>query len=122
MPWFGFGEDALPTIATRLSIIDHYGNILKCDMVFIRMEDTVFCRIGGDWKLLCSARRLVKGHAIKFAVTENTRNGILHIRHVPLQCVHRGFVKSMNTSDARHVYQVNHYFIQCPLRKKCSDI
>ncbi|AES59654.2 kinesin motor domain protein [Medicago truncatula] len=75
VPWFGFGEDALPTTVTQLSIIDHYGNIWKCDMIFIRMENTIFCRIGGDWRLLSAARRLVKGHAIKLVVTENTRNG-----------------------------------------------
>jgi len=120
VPWFAFGVDALPKIVTRLSIIDHYGNIWKCDMVFIRMENTIFCRIGGDWRLLCASRNLVNGHAIKLVVTDNTRSGILHIRHVPLHCVHRGFMRSRNTTDERHVYQVSHYFMHCLLKKKCG--
>jgi len=91
-------------------------------MVFIKVRNTVFCRIGGQWSLLCAARNLMKGHAIKLVVTGDTRNGILHIRDVPFQCVHRGFACSMNTSEPRHVYQVNHYFVQCPLKNKCTAV
>lgn len=120
LPWVGFCEDTLPKTATRLSIIDHYGNIWKCEMVFMKVRNTVFCRIGGQWSLLCAARNMLKGHAIKLAVTGDKRNGILHIRHAPLQCVHRGFTRSMGTTESRHVYQVNHYFGQCPLKRDCG--
>ncbi|KEH16803.1 hypothetical protein MTR_0091s0090 [Medicago truncatula] len=105
LPWFGFCEDAMPKTATRLSIIDHYGNVWKCEMVFMKVRNTVFCRIGGQWSLLRAARNLMKGHAIKLAVTGDSRNGILHIRHVPLQCVHRGFTRSATTTESRYVYQ-----------------
>ncbi|RHN51851.1 hypothetical protein MtrunA17_Chr6g0473641 [Medicago truncatula] len=59
----------------------------------------------------------MKGHAIKLAVTGDSRNGILHIRHVPLQCVHRGFTRSATTTESRYV---NHYFVQCPLKTDCG--
>jgi len=91
-------------------------------MDFIRMGDSIFCRIGGDWKLLCTTRKLVKGYAIKLAVTDSSRSGVLHLRYAPLNCVHRGFVRSRNTVDARHVYQVNHYFADCPLKNKCGAV
>ncbi|KEH25702.1 hypothetical protein MTR_6g033605 [Medicago truncatula] len=81
--WFGFSEDALMLkTANWLSSIDHYGSIWRCEMVFIMVDNTLFCSIGGDWKSFCEARNLVKGHAIKLGATENTTSGILHIRHV----------------------------------------
>jgi len=120
LPWIGFCEDALPRTATRLSMIDHCGKIWKCEMVFMKVRNTVFCRIGGQWSLLCAAHNLMKGHAIKLAVTGDTRNGILHIRHVPLQCVHVGFTRSTKTTESQYVYQVNHYFVQCPLKTDCG--
>lgn len=91
-------------------------------MDFVRMGDSIFCRIGGDWKPLCIARKLTKGYAIKLAVTDNSRSGVLHIRYAPLNCVHRGFVRSRNAVDARHVYRVNHYFADCPLKQKCGAL
>jgi len=122
VPWVGFGVEALPKTKDRLSIIDHCGNVWRCDMDFIRVENTIFCRIGGDWRLLCAARRLVKGHAIKLSITDDRRSGVLYIRYTPLNCVHRGFVRSRCTTNARHVYQVNHYFIDCPLKNKCGVV
>lgn len=81
--WFGFSEDALMLkTANWLSSIDHYGSIWRCEMVFIMVDNTLFCSIGGDWKSFCEARNLVKGHAIKLGATENTTSGILHIRHI----------------------------------------
>ena len=72
----------MPKTANWLSSIDQYVSIWRCEMVFIMVDNTLFCSIGGDWKSFCEARNLVKGHAIKLGATENTRNGILHIRHV----------------------------------------
>lgn len=120
LPWAGFCEDTLPKTATRLSIIDHYGNIWRCEMVFMKVRNTLFCRIGGQWSPLCAARNLMKGYAIKLAVTGDRRNGILHIRYAPLQCIHMGFTRSMGTAGSRNVYQVNHYFVQCPLKGDCG--
>ena len=91
-------------------------------MVFMKVRNNVFCRIGGDWGLLCAFHELVKGHAIKLTVTGDARDCIVHVRHVPLQCIHRGFARSINTAEARHVYQVNHYFMDRPLHNKCGAV
>ena len=96
-----------------LTVLDYMGNAWKCDLSFIKGEDMVYCRIGGDWRHICNAIRLIEGYAVKLIVTEAKDNTVVTLKHVPLQCTHWINVKPDYCVGRKYIYQVNHYFMRC---------
>ena len=116
LPWHGFCRRALPKKWCKLTIVDYEGCAWNCDLQFVIASKKLFCKIGGDWAICCFALRLVEGHAIKFAARQEENNTFLHMRHFPLQCTHRIFVKPIENVHGNHVYQVNQYLKSCPAK------
>jgi len=116
LSFHGFCEKALPKRETIITLVDYLGTGWKCGLSFVHGRDMVYCRLGGDWSLICKAWNLTAGYALKLAAEEEKDNMVLAFRHIPLQCTHRVYVKPATVVDGKYTYQVNHYAMRCPVK------
>jgi len=83
LPCIGFCQDRLPANDAELTVIDYLGFEWKCDFRFVEHNLSISCKIGGEWGMLCKARRLAAGRFLELAVANDSNNHILYLKYVP---------------------------------------
>ena len=115
MSWSNFCRDAFGQKNDIITIVDQSRFRWKCTMQFVEEEGRLVCKIGGEWKFICDLRGFKVGHAVKLGVTAEMGSDVVYLRHVPLECIHSCYVRPPNAAiNEKYVYQVKHYFLQCP--------
>ena len=54
-------------------------------------------KIGGEWGVLCKARRLQPRHPLKLAMIQEEDNKTVYLRHVPLHRLQNDMMKPIDT-------------------------
>lgn len=113
--WSDFCKDAFAKKNNVITIVDQSKFNWKCTMQFVEEDNRLVCKIGGDWEAICALRNFVVGHAIKLGVCDDKGSDVVFLRHVPLECTHRCYIRPPSASiNEKYVYEVNHYFLSCP--------
>jgi len=86
-------------------------------MQFNKKDKRLVCKIEGDWRTICVMRKFRVGHAIKLGVYGEMGSNVVFLRHVPLECTHAYYIRPPSPNETeKYVYQVNYYFVRCPVR------
>lgn len=109
--WNGFCRDVFPAQESTLTIVDSMGLNWKCSLEFVIVDNTMWCKIGGDWGIICAAHNLIEGNALKLAVIKEKCDVVIVFKQMPLQRVRKHYVKPLDPVGGNYVYQVNHYIM-----------
>jgi hypothetical protein len=52
LPWSNFCRDAFSKNNADITIVDQFRFTWKCDVQFVKENNGVFCKIGGDWRII----------------------------------------------------------------------
>ena len=83
VPWIGFCQNTLPAIETRITIVDYLGFAWRCDLRFVKQGNSIYCRIGSDWGIICKAHRFDEGCILELAVTNEKNNDVIYLKYIP---------------------------------------
>jgi len=107
--WNGFCRDVFPTQETTLTIVDSLGFNWKCGLEFVMDNKAMWCRIGGDWGIICAAHNLAEGNALKLAVIREKDDVVIVFKQIALQGIRKQYVKPLDPIGGKCVFQVNQY-------------
>lgn len=62
----------------------------------MQVDKSLVCKIGGEWGMLCKARRLVECQCLILAVTEERDHNMIYLRFVRGPCDDGKYLSSVN--------------------------
>jgi hypothetical protein len=110
LAWNGFCKIALPNKNSNITIVDWLGYAWKC-LLEIEGRSPNNCRISGEWRNLCRARRLSDGVTLKFGVIEHSNNTVVHLKISPFIGLRTTLIAPTNSENYKPFYQAEHNFM-----------
>jgi hypothetical protein len=110
LSWNGFCKIALPNENTELTMVDWFGYSWKCHFEIEGCPPNN-CKITGEWRSFCRARRLSDGVTLKFGVTEYSNNNVVHLKISPFIGVRTTLIAPTTSEDQKPFYQAEHCFL-----------
>ncbi|KAK2397500.1 hypothetical protein QL285_059068 [Trifolium repens] len=110
LTWNGFCKIALPNENSEITMVDWLGYIWKCHLE-IDEHPEKNCKITGEWRNFCRARRLSDGVTVKFGVTDHSNNKVVHLKISPFIGLRTILIAPTTVEGQKPFYQSENYFM-----------
>jgi hypothetical protein len=90
--------------------VDWLGYAWKC-LLEIEGHSPNTCKISGQWRDMCRARRLSDGVTLKFGVTEHSNNSVVHLKISPFIGLRTTLIAPTTSENHKAFYQSEYYFM-----------
>ncbi|KAK2351721.1 hypothetical protein QL285_096929 [Trifolium repens] len=110
LTWNGFCKIALPNENSEITMVDWLGYIWKCHLE-IDEHPEKNCKITGEWRNFCRARRLSDGVTVKFGVTDHSNNKVVHLKISPFIGLRTILIAPTTVEGQKPFYQSDNYFM-----------
>jgi hypothetical protein len=91
-------------------MVDWLGYSWKCHLQ-IEEHPHKCCKITGEWRNFCRARRLSDGVTLKFGVTDHSNNKTVYVKISPFIGLRTILIAPTTSEGHKPFYQSEHYFM-----------